>query len=288
MRMKRSKKVRLSRSLGGNISINLMLMLFGAVMILPMVYSISSALKPMEELWIFPPRFLPRNPTFQNFADLFHLLNDSWVPFSRYLFNTMFVAIAGTAGNVILGSMCAFAMSKMEFPGRRLFFQMAVLSLMFTGSVTGLPNFIIMSGLGWIDSYLSLIIPTFASSLGLYLMKQFMDSMLPDTVLESAKIDGAGDMHTFWQIVMPIVKPAWLTLIIFSVQGLWNMGSTIYIYSENLKPLNYAMQQILTAGISRQGAAAASAVIMMIVPIVVFVFSQSNVVETMATSCMKD
>ena len=288
MRMKRSKKVRLSRSLGGNISINLMLMLFGAVMILPMVYSISSALKPMEELWIFPPRFLPRNPTFQNFADLFHLLNDSWVPFSRYLFNTMFVAIAGTAGNVILGSMCAFAMSKMEFPGRRLFFQMAVLSLMFTGSVTGLPNFIIMSGLGWIDSYLSLIIPTFASSLGLYLMKQFMDSMLPDTVLESAKIDGAGDMHTFWQIVMPIVKPAWLTLIIFSFQGLWNMGSTIYIYSENLKPLNYAMQQILTAGISRQGAAAASAVIMMIVPIVVFVFSQSNVVETMATSGMKD
>jgi len=286
--MRRSKKVRLSRSLGGNISINLMLMLFGAVMILPMVYSISSALKPMEELWIFPPRFLPRNPTFQNFADLFHLLNDSWVPFSRYLFNTMFVAIVGTAGNVILGSMCAFAMSKMEFPGRRLFFQMAVLSLMFTGSVTGLPNFIIMSGLGWIDSYLSLIIPTFASSLGLYLMKQFMDSMLPDTVLESAKIDGAGDMHTFWRIVMPIVKPAWLTLIIFSFQGLWNMGSTIYIYSENLKPLNYAMQQILTAGISRQGAAAASAVIMMIVPIVVFVLSQSNVVETMATSGMKD
>ena len=286
--MRRNKKVRLNRSLGGNLSINIMLIFFGAIMILPMVYSVSSALKPLEELWIFPPRFLPRNPTLQNFSDLFRLLNDSWVPFSRYLFNTMFVAVVGTAGNVVLGSMCAFAMSKMEFPGRKLFFRMAVLSLMFTSSVTSLPNFIILSGLGWIDSYWALIIPTFSSSLGLYLMKQFMDSMLPDTVLESAKIDGASDMLTFWKIVMPIVKPAWLTLIIFSFQGLWNMGSTIYIYSENLKPLNYAMQQILTAGVSRQGAAAAAAVIMMIVPIIVFVMTQSNVVETMATSGMKD
>ena len=286
--MKARKKVRLSRSLGGNISINLILIGFGMVMFLPMLYSISSALKPLEELWVFPPRFLARNPTLQNFADLLRLLNDSWVPFTRYLFNTLFVAVVGTAGNVVLGSMCAFAMSKMEFPGRKVLFQMAVLSLMFTASVTSIPNFIILSNLGWIDSYWALIIPTFSSSLGLYLMKQFMDSMLPDSVLESARIDGAGDMTIFWRIVMPIVKPAWMTLIIFSFQGLWNMGSTVYIYSEKLKPLNYAMQQILTSGISRQGAAAASAVIMMIVPILVFVFAQGNVVETMATSGMKD
>lgn len=282
------KHKRINRSVGGTLSINILLAIFGAVMFLPMLYSISSALKPLDELWIFPPRFLARNPTLQNFKDLFHLLNDSWVPFSRYLFNTLFVAAVGTLGNVVLGSMCAYAMSKMEFPGKKIMFEMAVLSLMFTGSVTGLPNFIIISKLNWINKYWALIIPAFASSLGLYLMKQFMDSMVPDTILESAKIDGASDMRTFWLIVMPMVKPAWLTLIIFSFQGLWNIGTNIFIYSEKLKPLNYAMSQILTAGIARSGAAAAAAVIMMSVPILVFVFTQSNIVETMATSGIKE
>ena len=286
--LKRFRRKRVNRSSGGNLAINILLILFGVIFFLPMLYSVSSSLKPLDELWLFPPRFLAINPTLQNFKDLFLLLNDSWVPFSRYLFNTMFVAVLGTLGNVILGSMCAFAMSKMEFPGKNLMFKLAVLSLMFTGNVTGLPNFLIMSKLGWIDTYWAIIIPAFASSLGLYLMKQFMDSMVPDTVLESAQIDGASDMMTFWRIIMPMVRPAWLTLIIFSFQGLWNIGSTIFIYSEKLKPLNYAMSQIVTAGVSRAGTAAASAVIMMSVPILVFVVTQSNIVETVATSGMKD
>ena len=139
-----------------------------------------------------------------------------------------------------------------------------------------------------IDSYWAVVVPAWSSTLGLYLMKQFMDTNVPDTVLESARLDGAGELRTFWIIAMPMVKPAWLTLIIYSFQGLWNAGASIYIYSEQLKSLNYAITQITAGGIKRAGASAASLVLMMMVPILVFVISQSNIIETMGSSGMKD
>ena len=145
-----------------------------------------------------------------------------------------------------------------------------------------------MSWLGWVDTYLALIIPAWGSTLGLYLMKQFMESSVSDAVLESARLDGCSEVKTFWVIAMPMVKPAWLTLIVYSFKDLWNIGATIYIYSEELKTFSYAIGQILAGGIVRSGASAASTVIMMIVPIAVFVISQSNIIETMATSGMKD
>ena len=119
-------------------------------------------------------------------------------------------------------------------------------------------------------------------------MKQFMDSGVTDAVLESARLDGASELRTYWTIAMPMVKPAWLTLIVYSFQHLWNAGSSIYIYSEQLKSFNYAINQIMAGGIQRQGAHAASTVLMMLVPILVFVITQSNIIETMGSSGMKD
>jgi ABC-type glycerol-3-phosphate transport system permease component len=145
-----------------------------------------------------------------------------------------------------------------------------------------------MSAFKMIDSYWPIIIPAWATSHGLYLMKQFMESSVHDSVLESSRLDGAGELKTFWVIAMPMVKPAWLTLIIYSFQGLWNAGSSIYIHSEQLKSFNYAIGQILAGGIKRSGARAASTIIMMMVPILVFVISQSNIIETMGSSGMKD
>ena len=138
------------------------------------------------------------------------------------------------------------------------------------------------------DNYLAIILPAWSSTLGLYLMKNFMDSNVTTSILESARLDGAGEFRTFWSIAMPMVKPAWLTLIIYSFQGLWNSGASIFIHSEELKTLNYAITQILSAGIVRSGAQAASGVIMMAVSIIVFVVSQSKIIETMGTSGMKD
>ena len=288
MKFPKIKRRSFNRSVGGDVGINVMLIVFGAFMFLPMVYAISQSLKPLDELWMFPPRFFVINPTFKNFGELFRLMSESWVPFSRYIFNTALVSVGGTFGHLFLASMAAYAMTKIKFPGRKGMFKLVYYSLMFHSTVTGVSNFIIMSALGWIDTYWSLIIPAFGYTLGFYLMRQFMESTVPDSVLESARLDGAKELTIYWKIVMPMVKPAWLTLIVYSFQGLWNSGTSIYIYSEQLKTFNYAIQQILAGGITRSGAAAASTVIMMIVPVSVFIITQSNIIETMASSGMKD
>ena len=284
----RKHKVVLARSAGGDAGITVLLVLLGAFMFLPMVYVIMQSLKPLDELWMYPPRFYVMSPTLKNFKDLFTLMNISWVPFSRYIFNTVLVSVAGTAGHLFLASLAAYALAKIKFPGRNLMFQTVQMSLMFNATVTAITSFILMSALKWLDSYWALIVPAWCSSLGLYLMKQFMDTNVNDSVLESARLDGARELKIFWIIAMPMVKPAWLTLIIYSFQGLWNAGASMYIYSEQFKSFNYAIGQILAGGIKRAGAGAASQVIMMLVPILIFIVSQSNIIETMGSSGMKD
>ena len=284
----RKHKVVLARSAGGDAGISVLLIILGAFMFLPMVYAIMQSLKPLDELWMYPPRFYVMSPTLKNYKDLFTLMNISWVPFSRYIFNTVLVSVAGTAGHLLLASMAAYALAKIKFPGAGLMFQTVQMSLMFNSTVTAITSFILMSALGWLDNYAALIVPAWCSSLGLYLMKQFMDTNVNNSVLESARLDGAKEFKIFWVIAMPMVKPAWLTLIIYCFQGLWNAGASTYIYSEQLKSFNYAIGQITAGGIKRAGASAASLVIMMLVPITIFIISQSNIIETMGSSGMKD
>ena len=284
----RKHRVVLNRSAGGDTAISIILTIFGAFMFLPMLYILMNSVKPMAELWIYPPRFYVVSPTLNNFKSLFSLMGDSWVPFSRYIFNTVFISVVGTFGNLMLSSMAAYALAKIPFPGHKWMFKLVRTALMFSSTVTSIANFITMSILGWIDTYWAIIIPAFGSTLGLYLMKQFMDSNVSSAVLESARLDGASEMKTFWVIAMPMVKPAWLTLIIYCFQGLWNAGASPYVYSEELKTLNYAIGQITAGGVARAGASAAATVVMMMVPILVFVISQSNIIETMGTSGMKD
>ncbi len=284
----RRHKVVLSRSAGGDAGITFFLVILGAFMFLPMLYCVMQSLKPLDELFMYPPKFIVTNPTLSNFKDLFTLMDTSWVPFSRYIFNTVWVSVAGTFGHLFFASLAAYALAKIKFPGGATIFKIIQTSLMFNATVTAVASFIIMSALGWIDTQWSIIIPAWGSTLGLYLMKQFMDNSITDAVLESARLDGARELKIFWVIAMPMVKPAWLTLIIYSFQSLWNAGASPYIYSENLKSLNYAISQITAGGIKRAGASAAATVVMMLVPILVFVISQSNIIETMGSSGMKD
>ena len=284
----RGHKVVLNRSAGGDTGITVMLALLGFVMFIPMYYVIIQSLKPLDELFMFPPRFYVINPTLDNFADLFTLMGDSWVPFSRYIFNTVFITICGTLGNLVFASMAAYSLAKLRFPGRNAIFQIIVMSLMFHSTVNQVTHFIILSSFGWIDTYLSIIVPSMATTMGLYLMKQFMETSVPDTVLESARLDGASEFRTFLIIAMPMVKPAWLTLMIECFKSLWNAGASIYIHSEELKTFNYAIQQIISGGVARSGAGAAAIVVMMAVPIIVFVLNQSQIIETMGSSGMKD
>ena len=281
-------KNRLARSGFGNFLLLLFLCLVAALMLLPFVYTVSTSLKPVNELWLFPPRFFVKHPTWRNFGDLVYLMSDSWVPFSRYLFNTVFITVVGTVGHIVIASMCAYPISKYRFPGSVGFFRLVQTALMFSSSVTSIPSFIIVSRLGLLNTYWAVIIPAFGMPLGLFIMKQFMDQTVQMAILESAEIDGAGELQKFVHLVMPMVKPAWLTLMIFTVQSLWALGNTPYIYNEQLKTLPFAMSQIQTAGIARAGVGAAASVLIMLVPLTVFIVSQSSIMETMSTSGMKD
>jgi len=281
------KKRKPNRSIAGDIALYVFLLFVAFVMAFPIIYAVNSALKPLDELFKFPPKIFAQNPTMDNFSDLFVTMGKSWVTFSRYLFNTVWITFAGTFGHLIIASMGAFVLAKYEFPGNEGFFKVVTVAMMFTGYVTQIPNYLILNKLGWIDTYWAIIIPAFASPMGLFLMKQFMEG-LPTSLIEAAKIDGANEWRVFYGIVMPNVKPAWMTLIIFSVQALWNNKAATYIYSEERKTLVYALQQIQAGGIARTGQGAAVLVVVMIVPIAIFIFSESQILETMASSGLKD
>ncbi|MGE5613528.1 MAG: carbohydrate ABC transporter permease [Bacillota bacterium] len=278
---------KLNRSFAVTLLLFMFLGLVGAFMALPLIYTINNAFKPLDELYMFPPRFFVKNPTTNNFFLLVNLLGNSWVPFTRYLSNTVFITIIGTVGHILLASAAAYPLAKYKFPGSKALFSIIVLSLMFSPHVTFVPNYMIMSRLGWINTHASIIIPAWGYPLGLFLMKQFMEQ-IPVSLLEAAKIDGMNEYKIFWNIVMPNVKPAWLTLLVLQFPGLWGSTGGSFIYSENLKTLNYALGQIIQGGIARAGVGAAVAVVLMVVPITIFVISQGSVIQTMTTSGIKD
>ena len=280
-------KKRLNRSRGGTIALFLMLGLVGAFMALPLIYTVNSAFKPLDELFIFPPRIFVRRPTTTNFTDLFILMSGSWIPFSRYIMNTLILTIFGVTGHVLIASMAAYPLAKLKIPRKNLLFSMVVLSLMFSGAVTSIPNYMIITALGFNNTYLAVIVPAFASSLGLYLMKQFMEQ-IPDSILESARIDGASEYKIFFHVVMPNVKPAWFTLIILMFQFLWGTTGGQFLRSEELKPLSFALNQIVQGGVARAGVASAVGFIIMMVPITMFIFMQSSIIQTMTTSGIKE
>lgn len=265
----------------------LFLAIVGVFMAFPLVYIINNAFKPLDEFFKMPPHIFVQHPTLDNFQTLGTLMSDSWVPFSRYVFNTVFITVVGVVGHVIIASAAAYPLAKHKFPGSKLLFNMVVLSLMFSYNVTAVPNYMIISKLGINNTYAAVILPAFAFGLGLFIMKQFMEQ-IPDAILESARLDGASEYRIFWEIVMPNVKPAWLTLGLLQFQFMWNTTGSGFLRNEELKPLNYALNQIVQGGVARAGASGAVGLIMISVPIILFLLVEKDVIATMSTSGMKD
>ena len=286
-RLFKRKEKKLNRSMAGNTLLFILMGICGVAMAIPLVMVINNCLKPLDELFQYPPKIFVRNPTLENFSDLFILMNDSWVPFSRYIMNTIIITGGGMVGHVIIASLAAYPLAKHDFPGKKILFQMVVLSMMFSWTVTQTPQYMIISWLGINNSYWALILPAFAFGMGLYLMKQFMEQ-LPDSLMESARLDGASEFGIFWQIVMPNVKPAWLTLAIFQFQQMWGNTGGTFLRDEQLKPMQYALYQISAGGAARAGAGAAVTFIIAAVPITFFLICQSNILETMTSSGMKE
>jgi ABC-type glycerol-3-phosphate transport system permease component len=276
-----------ARSRAGTFFLMLLILILGAFTGLPFVYAIMQAFKPMDEIFLFPPRFFVVRPTWDNFYLLTQYANNLWVSFERYLFNSLFYTVFATTAEIFVCSAAAYVLAKGSLKYRNAIFSVIVMALLFTYDVTAIPSYVVMAGLKLLDTVWAIILPSIAVPLGLFLMKQFMESNVPDALLEAARIDGASPFRLYWSISMPLVKPAWLTLIIFAFQQIWNREGLEYIYSESLKTLPTMLKQISTGGMARAGMAAAAAVVLMLPPIIAFIGSQSRIVETMSHSGIK-
>jgi ABC-type glycerol-3-phosphate transport system permease component len=255
---------------------------------LPILYMVVTALKPINELFIYPPRFWVTNPTLENFTILFRGLVSSEIPFVRYVFNSIFVTAVIVTSTVFISSMGAYALTKLKVPFSALIFNIIIAALMFSTYVTRIPTYLVVNGLGLLNTYWALIITGIAYPYNIFLMKQFIEQF-PDELLESARIDGAKEIFVFFRIVMPNIKPAWATLIVLSFVLNWNdiTAALIYTTDQALKVLPLAIQLVSSGDVSRTGAAMASSLIMTAPVMIVFLIMQNNVLKTMVHSGIK-
>ena len=279
-------QARLSRSRGGDYFMYFIMFFFGIIFAIPLYYTVLNSFKPLNELSIFPPRFYVVNPTTEHYTLMLRLLSSSKIPFSRYLFNTVFITIVGTVGSIIIASVAAYPLAKHQFVGKSALYNIIVWAMMFSGEVTSIPSYLIVTGLGLYNTYWSIFLPNWSGTGNVFLMRQFMEANIPSAVVEAAKIDGSNEWNIYWRIVMPNVKPAWLTLIIFNFGGYWGSGAG-YINIEEMKLLPTAIGQITSAGMTRAGAGCAVGVFMLVPPLILFLFSQSAIMETMSTAGLK-
>lgn len=258
--------------------------------VLPLVYLISTAFKPLSELFVFPPQFFVRNPTLKNFSDLLLSMSSSAVPFTRYVFNSILVTVGTVAGTIIVSTLGAYGMVKHNPPGSKLWFQIILAALMISPFVTQIPRYLIINSLGLINSYAALIVPSIATAYNFFLVKQFVEQ-IPNDLIEAARIDGCGEMRIYWQIIMPLLTPAWSTLMVFSFVASWNdyFSPLIYLNDQAMKTLPLALNTVSggSASIGRAGAVAAATLLMTLPTVILFMLSQKKVMQTMVHSGIK-
>lgn len=284
---KKKQYKKFTRSKAGNVVYFFFLILAGLFTSVPLIYCICTAFKPLDELLVFPPRFFVHRPILENFVLLPSLVENLGVPLSRYVFNSVFVTVVTTFLHIIVASMAAFVLSKSNLPYKKLIFAFVQLSLLYNSYTLAVPQYLIFSKTGIIDTFLVYILPAIPSTTGVFLIKQYLDSSVPDSLLEAARIDGAGVFKMYSSIVMPIIKPAWMTLLLLSFQSMWSVTPSGTIFTEKLKTLPYVVSSITAGGIARAGSSMAATVLMMLPPIFIFLISQSNVMETMSSAGMK-
>jgi len=267
----------------------LILIPFSAFMLLPIIYIFTTAFKPIDELFAFPPRFYVINPTFENFRTLF-VYAEYGLPAIRYLVNSIIVTFAVVTTSVLFSSMAGYVLSKKNFRGKKTLFEVNKVALMFVPLVVMIPRFLVVSSIGIVDTLWGHILPIIAIPVGLFLVKQFIDQV-PDELIEAAKIDGAGDIYIFSKIIIPLIRPAIATIAILSFQATWNNTetSTLFVSVENKQTFAFYMSTLTssTNTVAGAGIGAAAALIMFIPNLVIFIIMQNNVMNTMAHSGMK-
>lgn len=260
-------------------------------MLLPVLYIFSQALKPIDELYMFPPRFLVRKPTFKNFIDLFRAASTTGVPMMRYLVNSVLITVIAIAVTLVITTATAYALSKKEFKLKKFLFSVNQTALMFVAIAVAIPRYLIIDTIGLNDTFIVHILPYLAMPVGLFLVKQFIDQV-PDELIDAAKVDGAGDWNIISKIIIPLIKPALATVAILTFQMIWNNveSSNLYIITETKKTFSFyltTLTQNQVVSIAGAGMAAAAALIMFVPNLVIFILMQSRVMDTMSHSGIK-
>lgn len=277
---------KINRSIFTTAMLALLLMGLGIFMVLPLVYAVVSAFKPMEEFFLFPPKFFVMHPTLENFTLMGQLISNMWVSFERYVFNTVIVSLLSTVVYLLIATLAAYPLAKHNFPGCKIIKEVITVALLFTTAVTAIPQYVIMAKLGLINTYGALLFPTLSNTMGVFLCIQYL-STIPAEMIESGKIDGAGEYFIWWSLILPNIKPVLATILIFQFQSVWNQTGSNLIFSESLKLLPIALGQITSAGIARAGVGSAASLLLMLPPILVFILAQNKVMETMVYSGIK-
>lgn len=258
--------------------------------ILPIMYIVFTAFKPIGELFAYPPKFYTTRPTWDNFRKLFEATENTVFPLSMYLFNSIVSTVLVVLLGMILSLCAAYALSKKKFKGRNLVFKANTLSMMFVATAVSIPRYLIVKEVGLLDSFWANVIPLLALPVGVFLLKQFVDG-IPDALIEAARLDGANDYQILWRIVLPLVKPALATVAILLFQNSWNgmEASNLFINNESLKTFAFYMNTLSNAGngVAGVGMSAAAALLMFLPNVILFVLMQSNVMSTMTHSGMK-
>ncbi len=315
MKRKRSNHIRLTginpaRFDRSQIKFYVILLPIMVFMSFPMIFIIFNAFKPLDELLNYPPKMITLRPTLQNFQSLIATSDNKAIPVSRYLFNSMLSTLVVVLLSVLITSMAAYCMSKKRYRLKNILFGVNEAALMFVSAAVAIPRYIIMSKLGFTDTFWALIVPLLAIPVGLYLVKQFIDE-LPDEMIEAARIDGAGDFYILRKIVIPNISPALATVAILAFQSAWSSveGSNYFINNEALKTFAFYLTTLSNqagasnlanannmagvggilgnSAVAGLGMQAAATLIMFIPNLVLFIILQSRVMNTMSHSGMK-
>ncbi|TFE29406.1 carbohydrate ABC transporter permease [Cohnella luojiensis] len=262
-----------------------------AFMSLPIVFILNHAFKPTNELFLFPPRFFVQNPTGSNFEQLFLHATNATVPFSRYVFNSVFVVALTLISVIVVSTMAAYVLAKYQFHFKQLILSLITLSLMFAPETVGIPRYLIISGIHLHNTYLGHILPSLASPIAVFMLVGFI-SQIPGELMEAARIDGASHIGIFTKIVLPLAVPAIATISIFTFQGVWGdvETSTLFMQDETMRTLAFYVNSLLSGlqnSVAGQNVAAAAGLLMFIPNLIIFLLFQRKVLETMIHSGIK-
>ena len=274
----------------GQIKIYVILMPLAIFMLFPLVFIFCHAFKPATELFAFPPKFYVVNPTLNNFSAMMKTAANSGIPMSKYVFNSIIVTVIVCLAGIIISTMAAFALSKMQFKLNKTIFSINQAALMFVAAAVLIPRYLIMSGLGVLDTMWAHILPLIAMPVSLFLIKQFVDGV-PDALIEAASIDGATPFRIYRSVILPLVKPAIATGVILAFQQCWGYieSSNNFITTESKKTLAFYATTLANANnaVQGQGVQAAASLIMFVPNLILFIYLQKDVMNTMAHSGIK-